>query len=173
MTILEKEALDAAHASKCELASEVLRSTGKLRLQVTGWSMLPTVMPGETLEVESLGNAGVSRQVARGDIVLFRRDGRLFAHRVVTVASDSGSEQIVTRGDGMPHADSPLDSSDVLGKVSRIFRDGESRKPSVRLSLSQRAVAAAIRRFDSAARFLVSIHQLRQSSKENFLPCLN
>ena len=41
------------------------------------------------------------------------------------------------------------------------------------LSLSQRAVAAAIRRFDSAARFLVSIHQLRQSSKENSLACLN
>jgi hypothetical protein len=171
MTKLQKAAPDATHASKCELAGEVLRSTGKLRLQVTGWSMLPTVMPGETLEIESLGNGGVSRQVSRGDIVLFRRDGRLFAHRVVAVAS--GPDQIVTRGDGMPQADPPLDSSDVLGKVSCILRDGKSRKPSVRLSLSQRAVAAAIRRFDSAARFLVGVHQLRQMSKEKSLPCLN
>jgi hypothetical protein len=169
MRIIEKAAPDATHASKCELAGEVLRSTGKLRLQVTGWSMLPTVMPGETLEVESFGDG----EVSLGDIVLFRREGRLFAHRVVTVASDSGSDQIITRGDGMPNADPPLDSSDVLGKVCRILRDGKSRKPTVRLSLSQHALAAAIRRFDSAARFLVGVHQLRQRSKEKSLPCLS
>ena len=173
MTILPHAALDAMHASKCELAGEVLRSTGKLRLQVTGWSMLPTVMPGETLVVESFGDGEVSQEVSRGDIVLFRRDGRLFAHRVVATPSGSGLDQIVTRGDGMLHADSPLAASDVLGKVSCILRNGRSRKPPVRLSLSQRAVAAAVRRFDSAARFLVGIHQLRHSSKETSITCQN
>ena len=32
------------------LASEVLRSSGSLHLRVTGWSMLPTVWPGDTLD---------------------------------------------------------------------------------------------------------------------------
>jgi hypothetical protein len=173
MTRPKHAALDATHASKCELAAEVLRSTGKLRLQVTGWSMLPTVIPGETLVVESFGDREISREVSRGDIVLFRREGRLFAHRVVATPSGSGEGEIVTRGDGMLHADSPLAASDVMGRVSCILRNGRSRKPSVRLSLSQRAVAAAVRRFDSAARFLVGVHQLRNSSRETSLSCRN
>ena len=37
---------------KCELAAEVLRSFGTLRFAATGWSMLPSVWPGETLVVE-------------------------------------------------------------------------------------------------------------------------
>ena len=74
------QVLDEAHALKCDLAGEVLRSSGTLRLQVMGWSMLPTVLPGDTLVIESAH----SNSVCEGDIVLFGRDRRLFAHRVVT-----------------------------------------------------------------------------------------
>src|SRR5262249_37101837 len=48
-----------AHAIKCELAAEVLRFSGRLRLQVGGWSMLPSVFPGDTLLVEWSESAGV------------------------------------------------------------------------------------------------------------------
>jgi len=35
----------------CELAAEVLRSSGRLRLRATGTSMLPAVWPGDVLSV--------------------------------------------------------------------------------------------------------------------------
>ena len=38
-------------AVKCELAAEVLRSSGELRLRVTGSSMLPAVWPGDELTI--------------------------------------------------------------------------------------------------------------------------
>jgi len=45
----------------------------------TGASMLPAVWPGDVLSV----CRGSSTQALPGDIILFARQGRLFAHRVV------------------------------------------------------------------------------------------
>lgn len=67
----------------CELAAEVLRSFGELRFRANGSSMLPAVWPGDMLLVRSQDAAAV----VPGDIVLFGRGGRLFAHRVVEVRS--------------------------------------------------------------------------------------
>ena len=76
--------------------SEVLRSSGSLRLGFTGWSMLPAIWPDDTLEIGSADCANVSA----GDVVLFHRDRRLFVHRVVKQAgvvqcSDLGARVIV------------------------------------------------------------------------------
>src|SRR5450631_1317539 len=105
---LSPPAWDETHALKCELAGEVLRSSGKLRLRVTGWSMLPTVWPGDTLLIERVGR----EEVSEGDIVLFGRDRRLFAHRVVAKVDISENLQLTTQGDGMPRPDAPLVDSE-------------------------------------------------------------
>jgi hypothetical protein len=65
----------------CELATETLRSFGQLRLRVNGASMLPAVWPGDILTVIR----DTAAQALPGDIVLFGREGRLVAHRVVEV----------------------------------------------------------------------------------------
>ncbi len=67
----------------CELAAEVLRSSGKLHLRANGASMLPAVWPGDILTVSSHDAA----EALPGDIVLFARDGKLVAHRIVEVRS--------------------------------------------------------------------------------------
>jgi len=157
------------NALKCELASEVLSSSGKLRLCVTGWSMLPSVWPGDTLLVES-ASAG---QVSEGDIVLFGRDRRLFAHRVVARTRALDNPQIITRGDGMPQPDPPLADSELLGRVSHILRDGRCIEPRTSLPLPERFIAALVRRSESAARLLVRVHGLRQTFPERVSPCQN
>jgi len=151
---------DSAHAVKCELAAEVLRSSGKLRLKVTGWSMLPTIMPGDTLLIEQTG----SETVSAGDIVLFSRDRRLFAHRVITNRNEASNREILTRGDAMPAPDPQVPECDVLGKVSFIVRNGRCFEPSRNPGLAERAVAALVRRSDFAARVVVGVHGLRQTS---------
>jgi signal peptidase I len=150
--------LDEAHALKCDLAGEVLRSSGTLRLQVMGWSMLPTVWPGDTLVIESAN----SNTVSEGDIVLFGRDRRLFAHRVVTKRS-CGDSRVVTRGDAMPGPDSPLSEDELLGRVSFIVRNGTRIAPSRSLRFSERVMAALVRRSDIAARVVVGVHGMQNS----------
>jgi len=167
---LSAVALGDTHAVKCELASEVLASSGALRLRVTGWSMLPTVWPGDTIMIERTDRDAASA----GDIVLFRRDRRLFVHRVVGRFTEDST--ILTCGDAMPRPDLPVADRDVLGRVVAILREGKCIRPSRDLSLSSRAVAAAVRRSETAARIVVGARRmlrsfLGQNSNHRAVPC--
>ena len=153
------------HALKCELAGEVLTSSGRLRLRVTGWSMLPAIFPGDTLVIEPAS----SESVGKGDIVLFRREGRLFAHRVSGKSGTASDFQIVTQGDGMADPDPPVSSSQLLGKVSFVVRDGRCLELAQTPPLSMRAVAAVVRRSSWAARVVVGVHRMGQGPQE--APC--
>ena len=137
------QTFDDKRAVKCELAGEVLRSSGRLRLKVTGWSMLPSVWPGDTLVVESIS----SEHVAEGDIVLFRVANRFVAHRVVTKNCATGGSTVLTQGDALQRPDAPVAHGDLLGKVSSIVRNGKSIAPSRHLRFSERAVATVLRQF--------------------------
>ncbi|MGA9977553.1 MAG: S24/S26 family peptidase [Candidatus Sulfotelmatobacter sp.] len=150
------------HGLKCELASEVLRSSGRLRLRVRGWSMLPTILPGDTLMIEHVS----SDRVSKGDIVLFHRDRRLFVHRVSGKTGSAEDLQIITQGDGMPRPDPPVSGSQLLGRVSLVVRNGRSLEPAKSLGLSGRAVAALVRRSSSAARVIVAVHQMGWNPQE-------
>jgi signal peptidase I len=149
---------EAAHALKCEMASEVLRSSGKLRLRVTGWSMLPAVWPGDTLTVER----AETETVSEGDIVLCARDGRFSAHRLVL--KREADSAIFTRGDAMPKLDPPVATDDLLGKVTMIERNGNCIKPRPNLRFTERALAALIRHSHIAARVAVGLYTLRHKS---------
>jgi hypothetical protein len=150
------------HALKCELAVEVLSSSGRLRFPVTGWSMLPAIFPGDTLVIEPAR----SESVGQGDIVLFRRDGRLFAHRVSGKSGSASDFQIVTQGDGMASPDPPVSSSQLLGKVSFVERDRRCLEPTRIPGLSMRAVSALVRRSSWDARAVVGVHKMGGGSQE-------
>jgi signal peptidase I len=128
-------------------------------LKVGGWSMLPSVFPGDTLVIES----SESNEAVEGDIILFSRDRRLFAHRVVKRANDSGPG-LVTRGDAMPVADAVVRENEMLGRVVLIQRNGKSITPRKRMRFAARAVAALVRNSDMAARVVVGVYGLRQTS---------
>jgi hypothetical protein len=166
MTQLESELFGAVHALKCELASEVLRSSGRLRLRATGWSMLPTIWPGDILEIERVS----SQCVAKGDIVLFGRDGRVFAHRIVFI-DGVNSSCFITQGDGMASPDPAIAGSDLLGKVRCIIRADERTEPRPNLSFAERVAAFFVRRSMWAARLLVHFHDLRQTPQEQVAVC--
>ena len=155
------QTFDDVHATKCELAGEILRSSGRLRLRVMGWSMLPAIWPGDTLVIERIENGAVSE----GDIILFRRDRRFFAHRVVGKSSAAGDAQILTRGDALAQADPPVGDCDLLGKVTFIIRNGKCIEPTRTPRFSERAVSALVRSSEIAARVVVGVHGMRQASE--------
>jgi hypothetical protein len=101
---------------KQSLAVEVLRNTGKLRLTARGYSMLPTLWPGDLLDIEATS----FDLVHAGDVVLFTREDRFFIHRILQKQGPSdvsGRPILVTRGDSMPDADDPVFPEALLGKV--------------------------------------------------------
>jgi signal peptidase I len=121
--------------------------------------MLPTIWPGDTLLVES----APANEVSVGDIVLFGRDRRLFAHRVVAKDCCNGS-QLVTRGDAMQVPDPVVEESELLGKVSYIVQNGKCIRPRRGLRSAERALATLMQRSEFAARVAVGVHGwLRES----------
>lgn len=104
--------MEDREALKCRLAADVLRSYGKVRLRVTGTSMLPAVQPGDIVWVRSYG---VDR-AAVGAVVLFAREERLVVHRVVQ------REPWITRGDTLTYNDPPISRADLLGRIVAIER---------------------------------------------------
>lgn len=156
---------ELTHSLKCELASESLRESGILRLKVSGWSMLPTIWPGDTLEISRID----ARDLLPGDIALYRHHGRFIAHRVLS-QSISGIHHVLTRGDAVLQHDAPVPHENLLGKVDFILRNGKKIEPSRNLRVTQRAVAGIAQRSTVGARIIVGIQQLYgalQMSKEN------
>jgi hypothetical protein len=156
----------AASAAKCELATEVLRSFGKLRFAATGWSMLPSVWPGETLVVERVS----VDEVQIGDVVLVGREGRFYAHRLISRLIDSENPQWITQGDGMVAPDRPVLAHELLGRVAYLIRAGKCVPVPAELSAVENLIAKVVRRSAPAARALVYLHRKIQTS-EPVLPC--
>lgn len=97
-------------SERSALVADALRQERHIRLQVRGESMLPSVWPGDAVEIEP---CPVS-QIRRGDIVLATRGGRLFLHRFVRHCDPSG---FILCGDSMPKADAVYPTGAFLGRV--------------------------------------------------------
>jgi hypothetical protein len=110
---------------KRDLAREILRSSGELRLRATGISMLPALWPDDMLCIRSLP----TEEYLPGDIVLFARNGMLVAHRLVERTEGTEGIQWLTRGDMADCNDAPLSSHELLGRVTTIERGGRWVEP--------------------------------------------
>src|SRR5258708_12834086 len=96
-------AADIGAALKCDLASEVLRSFGRLRFRATGWSMFPSLWPGDTL----VGQHGMPHKIQAGDIPLAGHHGRLCAHRIVSRPPGPVNSRCITQRHAIPAPDLP------------------------------------------------------------------
>lgn len=145
---------DPSDLPKNELAAEAVRCFGVLRLRVTGSSMLPALRPNDVLLIRHCR----IEQAGPGDIVLFIRRRRLFAHRVISRSAAS----LVTQGDGIAEPDPPVTADELLGKVTRVTRRGKIVRHEPNLSLPARVAAALFRRSASASRCFTRLQGLRR-----------
>ena len=125
------------HLARIDLAADVLRSFGELRLGVVGTSMLPAIRPADTILVRqcSFEEAGLH------DVVLFIRQSRLFAHRVVS----RSAAHLITQGDSLAEPDHPVTADELLGKVVQVTRRGRTVRHAQRPGWSSRLAGAVFR----------------------------
>jgi signal peptidase I len=108
---------DAAADAGPSLIREVLRRYGFARVRAYGGSMTPAIHPGDVLNVR----AASASELVVGDVVLFEREGRLFAHRVVR---QTAAGVVETRGDAHSHLDPDVEPSQILGIVETVVPGG-------------------------------------------------
>jgi signal peptidase I len=93
---------------------------GQHLIPISGRSMLPTIHDGDHALV-SHGCAGVRP----GDVVVFRREGTLVAHRVMRIEDGDDGPIFVTKGDNVPRFDPHFSAGEIVGRVLAIERNGQ------------------------------------------------
>ena len=97
-----------------------LQRRGHISLRVQGASMLPWVRPGDIARIRK-----VSMDAIRcGDVVLFRRENRLFVHRIIEKSGAMDAAAFRAKGDAHPTCDGMAGQQDLLGRVVRLYRGG-------------------------------------------------
>jgi len=87
---------------------------------VVGDSMAPLLLDGDRLRVSH-----VIGHVRRGDVLVFRRQGVLVAHRVLRSRREGARVVFLTKGDGVPSPDRPpVEEEQLVGRVVGLDRDG-------------------------------------------------
>jgi signal peptidase I len=127
--------MNAAAAAAPALMREAIERFGTARMRAYGGSMAPAIQPGDLLHIERAR----PRDLRPGDVILFERDGRLFAHRVVRWHR----RRLITRGDAHFRSDPPIDADQIVGIVTIASRDGGD--ADFRKSAKTRMLAGAMR----------------------------
>jgi len=139
-------------AAREVLAIEALRRSGFLRLQVSGASMLPSLWPGDVCQIASC----LLNDVARGEIVLAARDGRLFLHRL---ADRMEGGRFLLRGDSLPGPDPIYSREAFLGRLVSVARDGQAIAIPAPLSFWQRVLGQVCCYCGPARRLALRLHR--------------
>jgi hypothetical protein len=97
-----------------DLARDLLKRSGALRLKARGSSMLPFLFDGDVVHVRPAGAA----DVRTGDVICYRTaPERLFLHRLVARDGDT----LVARGDALEFVDR-VGPDELLGRAVAIER---------------------------------------------------
>ena len=146
----------SCNAERSALAADSLHRGGRLRLQVRGESMLPSVWPGDTVEVAVCQ----LEDIHPGEIALALREDRLFLHRFLAHPEKGGFQ---LRGDSMAAPDPTFPSTGFQGRLVQILRAGRTIPLPVPLRPWSRALGVALCYCGIARRLALKIHNWRST----------
>jgi hypothetical protein len=102
-----------------DVSCELLARGYGVRFRASGGSMQPAICDGDLVTVAP----GAARPVAAGTVILYRRLGRLFAHRVVGAGVDTaGRRRVLVRGDAAMVCDAPVSPAQIVGHLVSVHR---------------------------------------------------
>lgn len=109
-----------------EVAGQLLRQGGRLKIKARGGSMIPFVLDGDV----ALVTAADGNEIRVGDVICYETSpGRLFLHRVIALAGD----RFVARGDALSFSEL-VPRARLLGRVVALERQGRIRRLDTRMA---------------------------------------
>jgi len=120
-----------------DLIRDAVSHGAAARFRASGASMSPFLREGDVVTVSPLAG----RQPRLGDVAAFVEPatGKCIVHRVV----GTRLEGVLIQGDAREQADGWMDPSQILGRVSRVERDG--RRVGLGFGPERRAIALSVR----------------------------
>jgi signal peptidase I len=136
------------------LMREVLGKGASFRFKAKGFSMTPIIEDGDIITVSPC----LSSDLRSGDIAAFTHPviDRLVVHRIVEIRGRS----FLVKGDNNESFDGLIPESHVLGRITRIERNGKG----VKLGLgAERSAIAFLSRFNILSLLLVPLRKFYRS----------
>jgi signal peptidase I len=99
----------------------VLESGNSVELTATGYSMFPTLKPGDRVIVKPFRNGELP---ISGSIVVYRDGNELIIHRLIEIKTLPGKNGFITRGDSRNENDRPQALQQLLGVAVSFKRGG-------------------------------------------------
>jgi signal peptidase I len=112
-----------------DVTAELLQRGARVRFRAIGESMQPTIEDGELIAVEPVSPS----VIRRGDILLYRGDGGVRIHRVIGISRSERNHSFRLCGDASVSSDTPIEATQILGRVVAVERRGQSRTLDTRL----------------------------------------
>ena len=101
---------------------EVLTVAPAVTIKAGGLSMAPVIRDNDAVILEKTDTGSIRR----GDIILFGKDSRLIAHRVIRRSDCSGKTEFLTKGDAAFDFDGTIAADRVLGKIISVARNNRT-----------------------------------------------
>jgi signal peptidase I len=135
-----------------DLISSLLADGRSVRFSAPGGSMHPTICDGDVITVMPVEPGSI----AIGDIILYRHSSGVAAHRVIRLEKENSthaefagrSREIchILRGDAAIVFDEPVSAEQILGKVTRVERNGRKNNPyAIKTTICYKARRLAVR----------------------------
>jgi len=116
---------ETIHTNLLDLAETLLDENHPLNFNMQGYSMYPTLREGDTGIVEKWN----PNDLLVGDIVVFKANGKLVAHRLVKIELRNGLRLFTAKGDKNTYTDEPFTSDAFVGKITSFQRNNRINSP--------------------------------------------
>ncbi len=104
-----------------DLVEALLENERLLEINVRGNSMYPTIKGGGVARVVKCKLLDIKQ----GDIIVFKLNGKLIAHRFMRMVQSEGGSKLLAKGDNNVHYDPPFAEVDLVGRVEGLVIDGK------------------------------------------------
>jgi ATP-binding cassette subfamily B protein len=107
-----------------DFAETLLEDNHQLSFSMRGNSMYPTLKADDVGIVEKCSSADLKI----GDIIVFKQNGKLIAHRLISIVVENGIYLLVAKGDKNLHKDQPFTVEALVGKVCSFQRRNKKKR---------------------------------------------
>jgi len=101
-----------------DFAETLLDDNHSLSFRMQGYSMYPTLKPGDIGTIEKCSH----EDLTVGDIVVFKANNKLVAHRLIEIALRNDNRLFIAKGDKNYHKDAAFTKDALVGKLSSFQR---------------------------------------------------
>ncbi len=102
-----------------DLAETLLEDNKSIKFSMKGFSMYPTLKEGDTGLVEKCS----VDELKKGDIIVFRLNNNLIAHRLIEIKNINNTKVFIAKGDKNSYYDKPVVANEIIGKLVSIQRN--------------------------------------------------